>query len=92
MSDEQGHAGGQREVLGKTIAKILHRHCNFGLSRYVPSEKFPHLIEDLVEVMSPSGLAGHDELVRFFLDVQRLSSMQERVEKLEQEFLVYKHG
>jgi len=42
--------------------------------------------------MSPGGQAGHDELVQFFLGVQRLSSIQERVAKLEQVFSVYKHS
>jgi hypothetical protein len=42
--------------------------------------------------MSPGGQAGHDELVQFFLGVQRLPSIQERVAKLEQEFSVYKRG
>ena len=91
--NEQQHPGGRRELLEKTIAKILHRHCNFGWANYyIPSEKFPSLIEELVEVMSPGGQAGHDELVQFFLGVQRLSSIQERVTKLEQEFSVYKRG
>jgi hypothetical protein len=91
--NEQEHAGGRRELLEKTVAKILHRHCNFGWANYyIPSEKFPSLIEELVEVMSPGGQAGHDELVQFFLGVQRLSSIQERVAKLEQEFSVYKRG
>ena len=72
--NEQEHAGGRRELLEKTIAKILHRHCNFGWANYyIPSEKFPSLIEELVEVMSPGGQAGHDELVQFFLGVQRLA-------------------
>jgi len=93
LNDEQGHAGGRGELLEKTIAKILHRHCNFGWANYyIPSEKFPSLIEELVEVMSPGGQAGHDELVQFFLGVQRLSSIQERVAKLEQEFSVYRRG
>ena len=34
MSDEQNHDGGRREVLEKTIAKLLHRHCNFGWANY----------------------------------------------------------
>ena len=69
-----------RESLEKTIAKILHRHCEFGWAHYyIPSEKFPSLIEELVEVMSPGGQAGHEELVQFFLSVQRLPSVQERV-------------
>jgi hypothetical protein len=93
LNDEQQHPGGRRELLEKTIAKILHRHCNFGWANYyIPSEKFPSLIEELVEVMSPGGQAGHDELVQFFLGVQRLPSIQERVKKLEQEFFVYKRG
>ena len=71
--NDQQHAGGRRELLEKTIAKILHRHCNFGWANYyIPSEKFPSLIEELVEVMSPGGQAGHEELVQFFLGVQRL--------------------
>jgi hypothetical protein len=41
-------------------------------------------------VMSPGGQAGHEELVQFFLGVQRVSSIQERVAKLEQDFAVYK--
>jgi hypothetical protein len=91
--NEKEHAGGRRELLEKTIAKILHRHCNFGWANYyIPSEKFPSLIEELVEVMSPGGQVGHDELVQFFLGVQRLPSIQERVAKLEQEFSVYKRG
>ncbi len=91
--NEKEHASGRRELLEKTIAKILHRHCNFGWANYyIPSEKFPSLIEELVEVMSPGGQAGHDELVQFFLGVQRLPSIQERVAKLEQEFSVYRRG
>ncbi len=93
LNDEQEQARGGRELLEKTIAKILHRHCNFGWANYyIPSEKFPSLIKELVEVMSPVGQAGHDELVQFFLGMQRLSSIQERVAKLEQEFSVYKRG
>ena len=91
--NEKEHAGGRRELLEKTIAKILHRHCNFGWANYyIPSEKFPSLIEELVEVMSPGGQAGHEELVQFFLGVQRLSSIQERVAKFEQQFSAYKRG
>lgn len=91
MNDEREHAGGRRELLEKTIAKILHRHCNFGWANYyIPSEKFPSLIEELVEVMSPGGQAGHEELVNFFLQVQRLPSIQERIEKLEQAFAIYR--
>ena len=93
MNDEQRRAGGRGELLEKTVAKILHRHCKFGWANYyIPSEKFPSLIEELVEAMSPGGQAGYDELVQFFLGVQRLPSIQERVKKLEQEFSVYKRG
>ena len=47
--NEREHSGGRRELLEKTIAKILHRHCNFGWANYyIPSEKFPSLIEELV--------------------------------------------
>ncbi|HVA77318.1 MAG TPA: hypothetical protein VNF27_05455, partial [Candidatus Binataceae bacterium] len=64
MSDEQESGAGRREELEKTIAKILHRHCNFGWANYyIPSEKFPSLIEELVELLSPGGQVAHDELV-----------------------------
>lgn len=93
MNDERGQATDRREVLEKTIAKILHRHCNFGWANYyIPSEKFPSLIEELVELMSPGGQIGHEELVQFFLSTQRLSSMQERVARLEREFAIYRRG
>jgi len=42
--------------------------------------------------MSPGGQAGHEELVQFFLGLQRMGSIQERVAKLEEEFSVYKRG
>ena len=42
--------------------------------------------------MSPGGQAGHEELVQFFLSVQRLPSVQERVAKLEDQFSIYKRG
>ncbi|HEY6417439.1 MAG TPA: hypothetical protein VIX59_00415 [Candidatus Binataceae bacterium] len=93
LNDEQQRETGRREVLEKTVAKILHRHCNFGWANYyIPSEKFPSLIEELVEVMSPGGQVSHEELVNFFLGTQRLESVQERVAKLEQEFAVYRRG
>lgn len=93
MSDEKKPAGGRPELLEKRIARILHRHCNFGWANYyIPSEKFAGLIEELVEEMSPAGQAGHDELVQFFLAVQRLPSIQERVAKLEQQFSIYRRG
>ena len=89
--NEQEHSGGRRELLEKTIAKILHRHCNFGWANYyIPSEKFPSLIEELVEVLSPGGQVGHGELVKFLLGTQRLSSIQERAAKLELEFAIYR--
>ena len=83
----------KHELLEKTIAKILHRHCNFGWAHYyVPSEKFPGLIAELVEALGPTGVVSHEELVQFFLGIQRLSSVQQRVEKLETEFAVYRRG
>jgi hypothetical protein len=83
----------ERETLEKAIAKILHRHCNFGWAHYyIPSEKFPSLIEELVEIMSPSGQVGHEDLVQFFLRTQRISSAQERAAKFAAEFAVYRRG
>lgn len=79
----------QREALEKAIAKILHRYCNFGWANYyIPGEKFPSLIAELVEVAIPSGQAGHDELVRFLLRTQRVASAQERAARLMEEFEV----
>ena len=93
MSEEQQHAGSRRQSLEKAIAKILHRHCNFGWANYyIPSEKFPSLIEELVETLSPGGQVGHEELVQFFLNSQRTSSIQERVARLEQEFAIYRRS
>ena len=93
MSDEQENSNDRREMLEKAIAKILHRHCNFGWANYyIPSEKFPSLIEELVEVLSPGGQVGHDELVNFLLGTQRLSSVQQRAAKLESEFAIYRRG
>ena len=67
-----------RELLEKAIARILHRHCNFGWAHYyIPSEKFPSLIE---------------ELVQFLLRTQRLASAQERAAKFAEEFAVYRRG
>ncbi len=78
-------------MLEKAVAKILHRHCNFGWANYyIPSEKFPGLIEELVEVLSPAGQVSHEELVQFLLRIQRLSSTQERAGRLEQEFAIYR--
>lgn len=93
LNDERERDTGRRELLEKTIAKILHRHCNFGWANYyIPSEKFPSLIDELVEVMSPGGQVGHEELVQFFLATQRVSSLQERVAKLELEFAIYRRS
>ena len=93
MNDNQDNQAGGRELIEKTIAKILHRHCNFGWANYyIPSEKFAGLIEELAEALSPSGAASHEELVNFFLTVQRVASIQERVARLEQEFSIYRRG
>lgn len=78
-------------MLEKAIAKILHRHCNFGWANYyIPSEKFPSLIQELLEVLSPGGQVGHEELVQFLLSTQRATSIQERAARLEQEFSIYR--
>jgi hypothetical protein len=93
LNEERGHGASRREVLEKAVAKILHRHCNFGWANYyIPSEKFPSLIEELVELLSPGGQVGHEELVQFFLGMQRFSSIQERIARLEQEFAIYRRG
>jgi hypothetical protein len=90
LGNEQGTAN-RRESLEKTIAKILHRYCNFGWANYyIPGEKFPSLIEELVEIASPPGQVGYEELVHFFLRTQRTSSAQERAAKLLEEFAVYR--
>src|SRR5205085_11725971 len=82
-----------RELLEKAIARILHRHCNFGWAHYyIPSEKFPSLIDELVEVLAPAGQIGHEELVQFLLKTKRLSSEQQRAEKFETEFVAYRRG
>jgi hypothetical protein len=83
----------RRETLEKTIAKILHRYCNFGWANYyIPGEKFPSLIEELVDVASPAGQAGYEEVVRFFLKTQRTASAQERAAKLMEEFSIRHKG
>ena len=93
MNDERTNPNDRREMLEKAIAKILHRHCNFGWANYyIPSEKFPSLIQELVEVMSPGGQVGHEELVQFLLGTQRLASIQERAVRLEREFSIYRKG
>jgi len=86
-------ASKQRESLEKTIAKILHRYCNFGWANYyIPGEKFPSLIDELVEVASPAGQASYEELVHFFLRTQRMGSAQDRATKLMEEFGLYRKG
>ena len=91
MNDERENTNDRREMMEKAIAKILHRHCNFGWANYyIPSEKFPSLIEELVEVLSPGGQVDHGELVNFLLGTQRLSSIQERAVRLEREFAIYR--
>ena len=90
--NEEGNHN-RRGSLEKTIAKILHRYCNFGWANYyIPGEKFPSLIEELVEVANPAGQAGHDEIVQFFLRTQRMASAQERAAKLMEEFSVQRRG
>ena len=72
-----------RDSLEKMIAKILHRHCEFGWAHYyIPSEKFPNLVDELLKVLQPSEEAGEDELVKLFLGLKRYSSEQERVDQL----------
>ena len=72
-----------RDSLEKMIAKILHRHCEFGWAHYyIPSEKFPNLVDELLKVLQPAEEAGEDELVRLFLGLKRYSSEQERVDQL----------
>jgi hypothetical protein len=91
QNDDRGV--GKRESLEKTIAKILHRYCNFGWANYyIPGEKFPSLIEELVEVASPAGQVGYEELVQFFLRTQRIGSAQERAAKFMEEFAVHRRG
>ena len=93
MAQNDDRTTNKRESLEKTIAKILHRYCNFGWANYyIPGEKFPSLIEELVEVASPAGQAGFEELVQFFLKTQRMSSAQERAQKLLEEFAIYRRG
>ena len=90
LGNEQRTAN-RRESLEKTIAKILHRYCNFGWANYyIPGEKFPSLIEELVEIASPAGQAGFEEIVHFLLRTQRMTSAQERAAKLLEEFGVYR--
>lgn len=76
-----------RESLEKTIAKILHRHCEFGWAHYyIPSEKFPSLVDELLKTLQPIDEASDEELVKFFLGSRRYASEQERVERLLSEY------
>lgn len=89
MAQHEESGERRRETLEKTIAKILHRYCNFGWANYyIPGEKFPSLIEELVEVASPAGHAGLEEIVQFFLKTQRMASAQDRAARLMAEFSV----
>jgi hypothetical protein len=86
--NDKGAVGG-REALERMIARILHRHCNFGWAHYyIPSEKFPSLIEELTALLAPHGEASLEEVVRCLLSLRRLSSEQERAAKLLQEFVI----
>ena len=83
----------RQENLEKMIAKILHRHCEFGWAHYyIPSEKFPHLVDELLQVLQPVEEAGEDELVRFFLGMRRYTSEQERVGQLLADFRVLRRA
>ncbi|HVA79556.1 MAG TPA: hypothetical protein VNF29_01380 [Candidatus Binataceae bacterium] len=93
MSEEREVGAGRREELEKIIAKILHRHCNFGWANYyIPSEKFPSLIQELGELLSPGGQVAHEELVRFFLGARHVESVQDKVQKLQRDYAVYRRG
>jgi hypothetical protein len=93
LGQNEEQVANKRESLEKTIAKILHRYCNFGWANYyIPGEKFPGLIEELVEVASPAGQVEQDELVQFFLRTQRMESAQDRAAKLKDEFSVNRKG
>lgn len=82
-----------QENLEKMIAKILHRHCEFGWAHYyIPSEKFPKLVDELLKVVQPADEAGEDELVRLFLELRRHTSEQERVERLLADYRVLRRG
>jgi hypothetical protein len=87
MNDKNAAAG--REALERRIAKILHRHCNFGWAHYyIPSEKFPSLIEELAALLAPHGEASSEDVVRCLLELRRVSSEQERADKLMKEFIM----
>ncbi len=81
----------KRELLGKAIARILHRYCNFGWSSYyIPGDKFPALIEELLELTSPAEQASHEEIVHFLLRTRHLASAQERAARLEEDYAIYR--
>ena len=93
MGQNEEHDANRKESLEKTIAKILHRYCNFGWANYyIPGEKFPSLIEELVEIASPAGQVGYEEVVRFFLRTQQMTSAQDRASRLINEFALYRKG
>jgi hypothetical protein len=78
-----------RETLERRIAKILHRHCNFGWAHYyIPSEKFPSLIEELAGLLAPQGEVTSDEVARCLLSLRRLPSEQERADELLRKFAI----
>lgn len=82
-----------RDSLEKTIAKILHRHCEFGWAHYyIPSEKFPSLVDELLKVLQPAEEASEDELVKLFLGLRRYTSEQERVHRLLVDYRVLRRG
>ena len=82
-----------RDTLEKTIAKILHRHCEFGWAHYyIPSEKFPNLVDELLKVLQPAEEASEDELVKLFLGLRRYTSEQERVSRLLTEYRVLRRS
>ena len=85
---------GGHEVLEKTIARILHRHCEFGWAHYyIPSEKFPALVNDLIKTLRPpEEEANEEELVRLFLGSRRYLSEQERVARLRKKYRVLRRG
>lgn len=83
----------KQDSVERTIARILHRYCNFGWANYyIPGEKFPSLIEELVEAFAPGEQVGREELVQFFLKTQRLVSAQERAARFEEAFAIYRRS
>jgi len=89
LTKNEEKTGNRQESLEKTIAKILHRYCNFGWANYyIPGEKFPSLIEELVAVAGAGPEVGLHEIVEFFLRTQQMVSAQDRASRLLDEFLV----